>query len=110
MKLCIHSSNYCVIRQHRDIPLLTTGGIFHAANQSTEAAIVLHTAIEYTPTESLNHFTLANIYAHLGEYNKSIEYYDNSLKLNPGLDISRSAKHNILCNLKLESSLSALHQ
>lgn len=86
------------------------GGILHAANQSEEAATVLHTAIEYFSNESSHHLALANVYAHLGEYNKSIEYYDNSLKLDPGLDIAQSAKHNILCNLKLESSLSALHQ
>lgn len=86
------------------------GGVLHAANQSEEAAIVLHTAIEYSSNESLHHLALANVYAHLGEYNKSVEYYDNSLKLDPTLDVARSAKHNILCNLKLESSLSALHQ
>ncbi|XP_031782231.1 tetratricopeptide repeat protein 17 isoform X2 [Nasonia vitripennis] len=97
-------------RQHRDIPLLTAGGILHAANYSSDAAVLLHTAIEYAPKESMHHLALANVYAYLGEYNKSIEFYDNSLKLNPNLDMSRSAKHNILCNLKLESSLSALHQ
>ncbi|XP_014214648.1 tetratricopeptide repeat protein 17 [Copidosoma floridanum] len=97
-------------RRYRDIPLQTTGGIFHAANYSKEAAVVLHNAIEYAPTEPLHHLTLANIYAHLGEYNKSVEYYDNAIKYNPDLDVAKKAKHTILCNLKLESSLSALHQ
>ncbi|KAJ8678526.1 hypothetical protein QAD02_014313 [Eretmocerus hayati] len=97
-------------RQYRDIALLTTGGIFHAANKSREAAIILHTAIEYEPTESLHHLALANVYAQLGEFNKSVQFYDNSLRLDPQLDMARSAKHNILCNLKLESSLSALHR
>ena len=89
---------------------MTAGGILHAANQSADAAIILHTAIEHAPNQSGNHLALANVYAYLGEYNKSIEYYDNSLKIDPKLDVSRSAKHSILCNLKLESSLSALHQ
>lgn len=97
-------------RRYRDIPLLSTGGILHAANHSVDAAIVLQTAIDYAPTERLLHLALANIYAHLGEYNKSVEYYDNVLKLDPSMNLARSAKHNILCNLKLESSLSALHQ
>ncbi|XP_058790229.1 tetratricopeptide repeat protein 17 isoform X2 [Phymastichus coffea] len=97
-------------RRYRDIPLLTTGGILYAANQSADAAIILQTAIEYAPTVSLHHFALANVYAHLGQYNKSVKYYDNVLRLDPSMNIARSAKHNILCNLKLESSLSALHQ
>ncbi|XP_014238216.1 tetratricopeptide repeat protein 17 [Trichogramma pretiosum] len=97
-------------RLYRDIPLLSVGGILHATNYSTDAVTVLNTAIDYKPTESLHHLALANVYAHLGEYNKSIECYDNALKLNPRLDVARGAKHQIRCNLKLENLLSALHQ
>ena len=110
IEICIILKVIFFFRQYRDIPLLTTGGIFHAANQSVEASIVIHTAIEYAPNEALHHLELANIYAYLGEYNKSIEYYDSALKLNPNLNMARSAKHNILCNLKLETSLTTLHQ
>lgn len=97
-------------RKFRDIPLLTTGGVLHAANRSAEAAIVIRTAIEYAPNESSLHLALGNIYGFLGDYNKSVHYYDNSLKFSPTLDVAKSAKHNILCNLKLENSLTALHR
>lgn len=100
---------FCNYRQYRDIPLLTTGGILHAARQSAEAAIVLHTAINYAPDQSRQHLALGNIYATLGDYKRAIACYDNCLKLSPNMQQAHTAKHAILCHQKIEETLTTLH-
>ncbi|XP_046477083.1 tetratricopeptide repeat protein 17 isoform X2 [Neodiprion pinetum] len=97
-------------RRYRDIALLTTGGILHAAKHSGEAAIILHTAISYAPTQSHQHLALGHVYAALGDYNRSVACYDNCLRLAPTMDQARHAKHAILCHQKLEIALTSLLQ
>ncbi|XP_048514403.1 tetratricopeptide repeat protein 17 isoform X2 [Athalia rosae] len=97
-------------RRYRDIALLTTGGILHAAKHSSEAAIILHTAISYAPTQSHQHLALGHVYATLGDYNRSVACYDNCLRLAPTMDQARHAKHAILCHQKLEIALTSLLQ
>lgn len=97
-------------REFRDIPLLTTGGILHAARSSAEAAIVLHTSIDHAPTQSHQHLALGHVYAVLGDYNRSIACYDNSLRLAPTMEQARQAKQVILCRQRLDKSLGALHK
>ncbi|CAG5102000.1 Similar to ttc17: Tetratricopeptide repeat protein 17 (Danio rerio) [Cotesia congregata] len=97
-------------RQYRDIPLLTTGGILHAAKYSAEAAIVLHAAIDYAPTQSHQHLALGHVYAILGDYNRSLACYDNSLRLTPSMEQAKQAKFVILCCQSLTEALTALHK
>lgn len=99
---------YSIYRRYRDIALLTTGGILHAAQHSGEAAIILHTAISYAPTQSHQHLALGHVYAALGDYNRSVACYDNCLRLAPTMDQARNAKHAILCHQKLELALNSL--
>ncbi|XP_057331402.1 tetratricopeptide repeat protein 17 isoform X1 [Microplitis mediator] len=97
-------------REYRDIPLLTTGGILHAAKYSAEAAIVLHAAIDYAPTQSHQHLALGHVYAILGDYNRSLACYDNSLRLTPTMEQAKQAKFVILCCQSLTEALTALHK
>ncbi|XP_014469374.1 PREDICTED: tetratricopeptide repeat protein 17 isoform X2 [Dinoponera quadriceps] len=92
-------------KQYRDIPLLTTAGIFHAARYSGEAAIVLHTAIDYNPLESYHHLALGHIYTSLGDFDRSAACYDNCLKLAPETAEARQMKYAILCHRLLETTL-----
>ncbi|XP_063991883.1 tetratricopeptide repeat protein 17 isoform X1 [Diachasmimorpha longicaudata] len=107
---CARRSIVTAPREFRDIPLLTAGGILHAAKHSAEAAIVLHAAIDYAPTQSHHHLALGHVYAVLGDYNRSIACYDNSLKLTPGMEQAKQAKFVILCCQSFEKSLGALHK
>ncbi|XP_015120948.1 tetratricopeptide repeat protein 17 isoform X2 [Diachasma alloeum] len=107
---CARRSIVTAPREFRDIPLLTTGGILHAAKHSAEAAIVLHAAIDYAPTQSHQHLALGHVYAILGDYNRSIACYDNSLKLTPSMEQAKQAKFVILCCQSLGKSLGALQK
>ncbi|XP_070517134.1 tetratricopeptide repeat protein 17-like isoform X4 [Cardiocondyla obscurior] len=92
-------------RQYRDIPLLTTAGILHAAKYSGEAAIVLHTAIDHNPTESYHHLALGHVYTSLGDFDRSAACYDNCLRLAPDTIEAKQMKYAILCHRFLETSL-----
>ncbi|XP_025159816.1 tetratricopeptide repeat protein 17 isoform X3 [Harpegnathos saltator] len=97
-------------RQYRDIPLLTTAGILHAARYSGEAAIVLHMAIDYNPLESYHHLALGHVYTSLGDFDRSAACYDNCLKLAPETTEAKQMKYAILCHRLLEMTLLSFNQ
>ncbi|KYN15443.1 Tetratricopeptide repeat protein 17 [Trachymyrmex cornetzi] len=102
---CSRRAIVCASRQYRDIPLLTTAGILHAARYSGEAAIILHAAIDYNPTESYHHLALGHIYVSLGDFDRSAACYDNCLKLAPDTLEAKQMKYAIFCHRFLETSL-----
>lgn len=46
----------------------------------------------------------------LGEYNKSVICFENTLKIQPDFDAAAKRKHAVLCHAKLESALEAQHR
>ncbi|XP_012227252.1 tetratricopeptide repeat protein 17 [Linepithema humile] len=102
---CSRRAIVCAPRRYRDIPLLTTAGILHAAKYSGEAAIVLHAAIDHNPTESYHHLVLGHIYTSLGDFDRSAACYDNCLKLAPDTVEAKQMKYAILCHRLLETTL-----
>ncbi|KAL6265599.1 hypothetical protein P5V15_002393 [Pogonomyrmex californicus] len=102
---CSRRAIVCAPRQYRDIPLLTTAGILHAARYSGEAAIILHAAIDHNPTESYHHLALGHVYTSLGDFDRSAACYDNCLKLAPDTLEAKQMKYAILCHRSLETSL-----
>ncbi|XP_066589146.1 tetratricopeptide repeat protein 17 [Prorops nasuta] len=107
---CSYRAILVAPEEHRDIPLLTTGGTLQASKKFYEAIMVLHLAVDYNPNESNNHLALGNVYTILGDYDRSIVCYDNCLKLSPFVTTARQTKHAILCAQNLQKSLTALHQ
>lgn len=99
-----------VCREYRDIPFLNLALILHKARYSTEAAIILHAAVDHAPIQPTNYFVLGNVYASMGEYNRSLACYDNLLKLMPDMQQAHTAKHAILCHLRLKNELMELHE
>ncbi|EZA50628.1 Tetratricopeptide repeat protein [Ooceraea biroi] len=102
---CSRRAIVCAPRQYRDIPLLTTAGILHAAKRSGEAAVILHAAIDHNPTESYHHLALGHVYASLGDFDRSVACYDNCLKLSPDTMEAKQMKYTILCHRLLETTL-----
>ncbi|XP_070162882.1 tetratricopeptide repeat protein 17-like isoform X1 [Polyergus mexicanus] len=102
---CSRRAIVCASRQYRDIPLLTTAGILHAAKYSGEAAIILHAAIDHNPIESYHHLALGHVYTSLGDFERSAACYDNCLKLAPETREAEQMKYVILCHRLLETTL-----
>lgn len=106
VRRALHSSPY----EYRAIPLLSLATILHRANSFEEAAIVLHGAIDITPDIPHAHYTLANIYAVLTDYNKSVICFENVLKLCPKFTEAKQRKYAVLCHSNIENALKAQHE
>ncbi|XP_069702487.1 tetratricopeptide repeat protein 17 isoform X1 [Periplaneta americana] len=107
---CARKAVHYAPRQYKDLALLNLGAIFHQARFPAEAAIILHAAVDHAPLMAQSHFLLGNVYAVLGDYNRSIACYDNAMKLRPSLDQVTRTKHSVLCHRKLEKGLLDLHE
>ncbi|XP_012940375.1 tetratricopeptide repeat protein 17 [Aplysia californica] len=97
-------------RLQKDVALISLANILHRAKFSNEAAILVHAALEVSKELNVNHFTLGNIYAVLGEYNKSIICFENTLKIQPDFEAAAKRRHAVLCHSKLEMALEAQHR
>ncbi|CAH1997575.1 unnamed protein product [Acanthoscelides obtectus] len=102
---CIKRAIQYVPSEYQDIPLYNLAGILHQARHSKEAAMVLQKAIEIAPEQAIHYLAIGNVYAALGDYNKSVVYYDKFLEMNPGQKDVVANKHATLCYWKLEKGL-----
>ncbi|XP_070200043.1 tetratricopeptide repeat protein 17-like isoform X3 [Littorina saxatilis] len=107
---CIRRALHHSPRYQKDVALISLANILHRARYSNEAAILVHSALDLSRELNVNHFTLGNIYAVLGEYNKSIICFENTLKIQPDFEAAAKRKHAVLCHSKLEGALEAQHR
>ncbi|KAK3763690.1 hypothetical protein RRG08_058200, partial [Elysia crispata] len=108
---CIRRALHHSPRLQKDVALISLANIMHRARFSNEAAILVHAALEVSKElKCRNHFTLGNIYAVLGEYNKSIICFENTLKIQPDFEAASKRRHAVLCHSKLEMALEAQHR
>jgi len=107
---CAKRAAYLSPRQYKDISLLNLGCLVHQARCPAEAAILLHAAVDHAPHVASSHLALANVYAILGDYNRSIACYDNALKLQPHWTAAERNRFAVICHHKLENSLYQLHR
>lgn len=66
---------------------------------------MLHKAIELAPNQAIHYLAIGNIYAAMGDYNKSVTFYDKFLDMKPGQKDVIANKHATLCYWKLERGL-----
>nr|CAI5851357.1 unnamed protein product [Callosobruchus analis] len=102
---CIKRAIQYVPSEYQDIPLYNLAGILHQARHSKEAAMILQKAIEIAPEQAIHYLAIGNVYAALGDYNRSVGYYDKFLEMNPGQKDVVANKHATLCYWKLEKGL-----
>ncbi|KAK6190158.1 hypothetical protein SNE40_002084 [Patella caerulea] len=107
---CVRRALHYSPRFHKDVALISLGNILHRARYSNEAAVVVHSALEISKELNVNHFTLGNVYAVLGEYNKSVICFENTLKIQPDFEAAAKRKYAVMCHSKLESALEAQHK
>lgn len=107
---CARKAVHFAPRHYRDLALFNLGAIFHQAHFPAEAAIILHAAVDHAPLMAQSHFLLGNVYAVLGDCNRSVACYDNALKLQPSMEQVTRTKHSVLCHRKLEKGLYDLYE
>nr|CAH0098536.1 unnamed protein product [Daphnia galeata] len=96
-------------REMQTIALVNMGNILTHSHQQEDGIIVLHAAVDHTPSDPIAHYTLANSYALIGDLNRSVLCYENVLKLKPDLKMAIRKMHGIQCLSKLEKALETQH-
>ncbi|CAD5117844.1 DgyrCDS6590 [Dimorphilus gyrociliatus] len=107
---CLRRALHFSPRQHKDVALISLANILHRAKRSKEAAVLLHAAIDINSDLNVNHFTLGNIYAVLGDYNKSVICFENTLIMQKDFEAAYRRKHAVKCHHKIETALEAQHK
>ena len=62
----------------------------------------MHHALKISDEYSINYFTLANMYATLGQFNESIHYYEETLKRQEDFETAKKELAAVKCQIKLQ--------
>nr|XP_018672539.1 tetratricopeptide repeat protein 17-like isoform X2 [Ciona intestinalis] len=107
---CIRRALHFSPNHTRDVALVNLANILHKARYTLNASVVMLHALEISDEFAVNYFSLANIYAVLGEYNESIYYYEKTLESQSDFEAAKSRLAAVQCQLKLEEKLEAQHE
>ncbi|KYO21816.1 tetratricopeptide repeat protein 17 [Alligator mississippiensis] len=86
----------------KDVPLISLANIFHNAKLWNDAIIVARMAVEIAPHFVVNHFTLANVYVAMEEFEKAMKWYESTLKLQPEFAPAKNRIRTIQCHLLMK--------
>lgn len=67
---CCQRALYYSPREARTIALVNMGNILTHSQHQEDGIIVLHAAVDHTPSDPIGHYTLANSYALIGDLNR----------------------------------------
>ncbi|XP_067258090.1 tetratricopeptide repeat protein 17 [Chanodichthys erythropterus] len=83
----------------KDVPLISLANIFQNARLWEDALTVARMAVEIAPHFVVNHFTLANVYIAMEEFEKAMNWYESTLKLQPEFGPAKDRLRTIQCYL-----------
>ncbi|KAG7473853.1 hypothetical protein MATL_G00100070 [Megalops atlanticus] len=83
----------------KDVPLVSLANIFQNARLWEDALTVARMAVEIAPHFVVNHFTLANVYIAMEEFEKAMLWYESTLKLQPEFAPAKDRLRTIQCYL-----------
>uniref|UniRef100_A0A8C6Q537 Tetratricopeptide repeat domain 17 n=1 Tax=Nothobranchius furzeri TaxID=105023 RepID=A0A8C6Q537_NOTFU len=83
----------------KDVPLISLANIFQNARLWEDALTVARMAVEIAPHFVVNHFTLANVYIAMEEFEKAMHWYESTLKLQPEFAPAKDRLRTIQCYL-----------
>ncbi|KAJ7994617.1 hypothetical protein DPEC_G00251340 [Dallia pectoralis] len=83
----------------KDVPLISLANIFQNARLWDDALTVARMAVEIAPHFVVNHFTLANVYVAMEEFEKAMHWYESTLKLQPEFAPAKDRLRTIQCYL-----------
>ncbi|XP_053305151.1 tetratricopeptide repeat protein 17 [Spea bombifrons] len=99
---CLRHALHYAPHHMKDVPLISLANIFHNAKLWNDAIIVATMAVEIAPHFVVNHFTLANVYVAMEEYEKAMRWYESTLKLQPEFAPAKDRIRAIQCHLLLK--------
>ncbi|KAM4617579.1 tetratricopeptide repeat protein 17 [Discoglossus pictus] len=99
---CLRQALHYAPHNMKDVPLISLANIFHNAKLWNDAIIVATMAVEIAPHFVVNHFTLANVYVAMEEYEKAMLWYESTLKLQPEFAPAKDRIRAIQCHILLK--------
>ncbi|XP_069077910.1 tetratricopeptide repeat protein 17 [Pleurodeles waltl] len=99
---CLRQALHYAPHSMKDVPLISLANIFHNARLWNDAIIVATMAVEVAPHFVVNHFTLANVYVAMEEFEKAMQWYESTLKLQPEFAPAKDRIRTIQCQLLLK--------
>ncbi|OCT82030.1 hypothetical protein XELAEV_18024538mg [Xenopus laevis] len=99
---CLRQALHYAPYHMKDVPLISLANIFHNAKLWNDAIIVATMAVEIAPHFVVNHFTLANVYVAMEEYEKAMQWYESTLKLQPEFAPAKDRIRAIQCHLLMK--------
>ncbi|KAM9147825.1 tetratricopeptide repeat protein 17 isoform 3-T3 [Pangshura tecta] len=99
---CLRQALHYAPHHMKDVPLISLANIFHNAKLWNDAIIVATMAVEIAPHFVVNHFTLANVYVAMEEFEKAMRWYESTLKLQPEFAPAKSRIRTIQCHLLMK--------
>jgi len=101
---CLRHSLHYAPSHMRDMPLIALANILHRSGLYNDAIIAANSALEISPSLVVTHFTLANIYASMKDFEKAKQFYISTLTLQPSFDPALDRLRKILCQEKIQES------
>ncbi|KAM3918179.1 tetratricopeptide repeat protein 17 [Leptodactylus fuscus] len=99
---CLRQALHYAPHHMKDVPLISLANIFHNAKLWNDAIIVATMAVEIAPHFVVNHFTLANVYVAMEEYEKAMRWYESTLELQPEFAPAKDRIRAIQCHLLMK--------
>ncbi|CAJ1049230.1 tetratricopeptide repeat protein 17 [Xyrichtys novacula] len=96
---CLRQALNYAPHQMKDVPLISLANIFQNARLWGDALTVARMAVEIAPHFVVNHFTLANVYIAMEEFEKAMRWYESTLKLQPEFAPAKDRLRTIQCYL-----------
>ncbi|XP_056134569.1 tetratricopeptide repeat protein 17 [Lampris incognitus] len=96
---CLRQALNCAPHHMKDVPLISLANIFQNARLWEDALTVARMAVEIAPHFVVNHFTLANVYIAMEEFEKAMHWYESTLKLQPEFAPAKDRLRTIQCYL-----------
>ncbi|XP_043939333.1 tetratricopeptide repeat protein 17 isoform X2 [Protopterus annectens] len=99
---CLRQALHYAPYQMKDVPLISLANIFHNAKLWDNALTVAKMAVQIAPHFVVNHFTLANVYLAMEEFEKAMQWYESTLKLQPEFVPAKDRLRTIQCHLLMK--------
>ncbi|XP_008103942.1 tetratricopeptide repeat protein 17 isoform X3 [Anolis carolinensis] len=99
---CLRQALHHTPYHMKDVPLISLANIFHNAKLWNDAIVVATMAVEIAPHFVVNHFTLANVYVAMEEFEKAMRWYESTLKLQPEFAPAKNRIRAIQCHLLMK--------
>lgn len=96
---CLRHALHYSPNDQKDIALISTANVYHRAGLLEDGITVAKMAVDIAPTLVINHFTLANLYSAKGLFDKAIDLYESSLRLQSEFQPAVERLKTIQCNI-----------